>query len=83
VARAQKGAIAIEVDVAAADDDADAFALKLIAHLAGSGKAQATSRFNHDFHPLREEAHGLHELRIGHGENVIDVVLNDGKRVSA
>src|SRR5205823_7025962 len=41
----------------------------------------ATCGLNHHLHALGEKAHGLHQLRVAHGEDVVHVAPDDSEGV--
>jgi len=75
LSRHQRGE-AVEVDVAAGDDDADALAAHV--DLAGQhrGGGEAAGRLDQHLHPAGEEAHGVDQLVVGDGVDVVDQPLH-------
>ncbi len=76
---AQQLTEALQIDVASAEDHPDPLAGQWQAAHGGRCSAQATGWLDDDLHALGEKAHGLDQLRIGHGHDVIDIAAHDGK----
>ncbi len=68
------------MDIAAADQDADALALEIRRALTRRGKSEAPGRLDEDLHVAGQEAHAVHQFRVGCREDVVHVLLDDRER---
>src|SRR3979411_806827 len=66
-----------QVDVSAAEDDADLFSRDRVRLMERRCGPQASCRFHHQLHPLRKEFHGLDELSVRHRDDVVYIALDD------
>src|ERR1035437_10295601 len=79
----EQGAVAVEIYIAAANQDTDTLALQIYFRFPGGREAQTAGGFNHQFHARREETHAFNQLLVCDSEDVIDIALNNRERVMA
>src|SRR6218665_1074126 len=77
--RRQQRAKARHVDIAAADQHAHALARKLAAQRVRRRKAQAAGGLDDELHALGKKAHGVDQLLVGHGQDVVEIGRDDGE----
>src|SRR4051794_17713893 len=72
-----------DVHVAAADQRTYPLSLQLVLHLPGGGEAKTSGRLDHQLHARGGKAHTFHELRVRHGQHVVNLAADDWKGVVA
>lgn len=69
----------MQIEVAAGEDDADAFAFGADAAVEDGSGGDGAGRLDNDLHALPQEKHGGHDFVFGDGGDVVDVLAEDAE----